>query len=98
MKIVVQIDEEIKEIIPNFLEGREKDINLFKVAIDAEDFDQLESIGHKLKGNAGSYGFHKMSEYGAGIEIAAKSKELAKIKSLVGEFEEHFENIEIEYV
>lgn len=98
MKIVVQIDEEIKEIIPNFLEGREKDINLFKVAIDAEDFDQLESIGHKLKGNAGSYGFHKMSEYGAGIEIAAKSKEMAKIKSLVGEFEEHFENIEIEYV
>ncbi|MEE2743053.1 MAG: Hpt domain-containing protein [Bdellovibrionota bacterium] len=98
MKTVVQIDEEIKEIIPNFLEGREKDINLFKVAIEAEDFDQLESIGHKLKGNAGSYGFHKMSEYGAGIEIAAKNKELAKIKSLVGDFEEHFENIEIEYV
>ena len=98
MKTVVQIDEEIKEIIPNFLEGREKDINLFKVAIEAEDFDQLESIGHKLKGNAGSYGFHEMSEYGAGIEIAAKNKELAKIKSLVGDFEEHFENIEIEYV
>ena len=33
MKTVVQIDEEIKEIIPNFLEGREKDINLFKAAI-----------------------------------------------------------------
>ena len=60
MKTVVQIDEEIKEIIPNFLEGREKDINLFKAAIDTEDFDQLESIGHKLKGNAGSYGFDKM--------------------------------------
>ena len=98
MKTVVQIDEEIKEIIPNFLEWREKDINLFKVAIEAEDFDQLESIGHKVKGNAGSYGVHKMSEYGAGIEIAAKNKELAKIKSLVGDFEEHFENIEIEYV
>ena len=98
MKTVIQIDEEIKEIIPNFLEGREKDINLFKSAIDASDFDQLESIGHKLKGNAGSYGFHKMSEYGAGIEIAAKNKELDKIKAFVEEFETHFESIEIEYV
>jgi len=98
MKTVVQIDEEIKEIIPNFLEGREKDIHLFKAAIDSEDFDQLESIGHKLKGNAGSYGFDKMSEYGAIIEIAAKDKDLEKIKSIVKEFEDHFESIEIEYV
>ena len=98
MKTVIQIDEEIKEIIPNFLEGREKDINLFKAAIDSEDFDQLESIGHKLKGNAGSYGFDKMSEYGAAIEIAAKNKELEKIKSIVQEFEDHFQSIEIEFV
>ena len=80
------------------MEGREKDIHLFKAAIDSMDFDQLESIGHKLKGNAGSYGFDKMSEYGAIIEIAAKDKDLEKIKSIVQEFENHFQSIEIEYV
>ena len=39
-----------------------------------------------------------MSEYGAAIEIAAKNKELEKIKSIVKDFEEHFQSIEIEFV
>lgn len=98
MAIVYKIDEDLKDIIPNFMNGRKKDIGLLEVAIQESNFAEIQSIGHKLKGNAGSYGFDGLGEIGAGIEKMAKEQNLDEIKKLFEDYKSHLDQIEIEYV
>ena len=98
MTIVYKIDSDLKEIIPNFMNGRKKDIGLLETAIKESDFAEIQSIGHKLKGNAGSYGFDGLGDIGHGIEKAAKESKLEEIEQLFDDYKKHLEQIEIEYV
>ena len=98
MTIVYKIDSDLKEIIPNFMNGRKKDIGLLETAIKENDFAEIQSIGHKLKGNAGSYGFDGLGDIGHGIEKAAKESKLEEIEQLFDDYKKHLEQIEIEYV
>ena len=78
--IVVHILSDLEDLIPNFLENRNKDIANIQKAIQNNDFGEIESIGHILKGVGGSYGFQTISELGADIERDAGIKDVAKIK------------------
>ena len=98
MAIVYKIDSDLKEIIPNFMNGRKKDIGLLETAIKDNNFSEIQSIGHKLKGNAGSYGFDGLGEIGHGIERAAKESKLDDIEKLFEDYKSHLEQIEIEYI
>lgn len=98
MAIVYKIDSDLKDIIPNFMSGRQKDIGLLETAIGESNFAEIQSIGHKLKGNAGSYGFDGLGQIGAGIETAAKEKKLDVIEKLFVDYKDHLGQIEIEFV
>ncbi len=98
MSIVYKIDSDLKDIIPNFMNGRKKDIGLLETAIQESNFAEIQSIGHKLKGNAGSYGFEGLGRIGADIERNAKESNLDEIKKLFEEYKDHLDQIEIQFV
>ncbi len=98
MSIVYEIDKDLEEIVPAFLEGRKKDIEIIKKLVNSSDFEELRSVGHKLKGTAGSYGFMALSKIGAKIEEAANSKNLENLKKLSVEYESHMRQVEVKYV
>ncbi|MFZ8933170.1 MAG: Hpt domain-containing protein [Bacteriovoracaceae bacterium] len=98
MAIIYKIDSDLKDIIPNFMSGRQKDIGLLESAIKESDFAEIQSIGHKLKGNAGSYGFDGLGKIGAEIEKNAKESNLDAIKKLFEDYKEHLGQIEIQFV
>ena len=98
MVIIVEIDKDIEEIVPGFLENRTKELDILKEAIKTNNFEELKSIGHKISGNAGSYGFDELGEIGAKLEENASNGKMEAIKQNVADIELYLTDIEVKYV
>ena len=95
-KIVV-IDEDLEDLIPGFMENRKKDVEKIRSALAGEDFVQIQSIGHSLKGVGGGYGFDDITRLGADIEQGAKDASTAAIEKPLDELANYLETIEIKF-
>ena len=96
-KIPVTIDIELEDLIPTFLNNREKDVVDIEEAMNKDDFHTVESIAHRIAGNAGSYGFNHLGELGKSMELAAKDSKKEQVSSDLGEMKEYLANIEITF-
>lgn len=67
---VVYVDEELADLIPEFLENRRRDVEQIMRLIQEGKYGELARLGHTMKGVGGSYGFTEISEIGQGIEEA----------------------------
>lgn len=74
-KILIHIDPDLEELIPGFLENRQKDITSIRTAIGAGDFETIQTLGHNMKGTGAAYGFDDLTDIGAKLEIAGKEKD-----------------------
>ncbi|MBM4054107.1 MAG: Hpt domain-containing protein [Planctomycetes bacterium] len=72
--IIVRIDPDLKEIVPDFIRNRHNDILKINEALKSSDYETIRILGHSMKGSGGGYGFDAISDIGAIIEIAAKNK------------------------
>ncbi|MCF8059815.1 MAG: Hpt domain-containing protein [Bacteriovoracaceae bacterium] len=96
-KFIVKIDPDLKEIIPTFLKNREKDIQNIKVALESSDYAAIESIAHKLAGNAGSYGLDDLGEIGASLEAACQTNDVNNINQYCQQYAQYLSNLEIQF-
>ncbi len=97
-KVVITVSEELKSVVPPFLEKRKIELPVLRTALKTGDFGTLETLGHRLRGNAGGYGFNRMGSLGAEIEAASKTKDSQKIETVIDELEQYLSNIEVVYV
>lgn len=97
-KILVEIDQDLKELIPGYLENRNKDVEKMKELLANKDYEELKRLGHQIKGNAGSYGFSQMSVYGMNIEDACKNSQYDSIEENIKNIEDYLGKVEITYV
>ena len=96
-KILLNLDKKLKKLIPGFIENRHREIKQIELAIKNNQFKDLTSIGHQLKGSAGSYGFMTLSHLGHDLEIAGEEKSLQKAQLVVDKISDHLKNLEIEF-
>ena len=96
-KIIIQVDPDLEELIPGFLENRNLDVEKLRSALDENDFANLQSIGHSIKGVGGGYGFDLMSDLGADIESAAKESNADDIREKINQLADYLQRVEIEY-
>jgi len=96
-KIVVEIDPDLEELIPGFLENRKKDVDSLNAALDSGDLETLRSVGHSLKGVGGGYGFAMITDIGADIEAAAKVKDMDTIRDLIARLADYLDRVEVVY-
>ncbi|MBZ0169132.1 Hpt domain protein [Candidatus Methylomirabilis lanthanidiphila] len=68
--IVVYVDEEIADLIPEFLENRRRDVEQMKRLAQEGKYDELARLGHSMKGTGGGYGFMEISDMGKALEEA----------------------------
>jgi len=94
-KLIIQIDTDLKDIIPEFMMVRAQDVNLLKSYVITQDFDQIIKLGHRMKGSSASYGFIAMSEIGRQLEHAGKIKDINLIKKNIESLENYLLRIEI---
>jgi len=96
-KIVVQVDTELEDLIPGFLENRRKDVKTLEQALGKGDYETIRKLGHTLKGAGGGYGFGTITDIGRSLENAAKEKNDEEIRKWVGELFNYLQNVEVVY-
>ena len=96
-KIVVNIDPDLEDLIPGYIENRYKDIKTINAALESGDFESIRILGHSMKGSGGGYGFNEITTIGMNIERAAKENNAGEIKSWTEKLIIYIENIEIIY-
>lgn len=94
----VKIDSFLKDLIPEYLEGRKADMVTLSESIANKDLQTIEKISHKMAGNLGSYGFKELGSVAKKIEEACMNrKPEEEIANLINNLREKFEQLEIEY-
>jgi len=96
-KIVVQVDAELKPLVPGYLEHRLRDTGLIRDALTRKDFELIEHLAHILKGSGGGYGFDFISEIGDQMEERAQSGDSEAVFQCVNELALYLERVEVIY-
>jgi len=73
------LDAALAQLKPKFFRNRRHDISLLRTAITERNFSQIETIGHRIKGLAGSYGLYEIGDIGGSIEQAALKRDLDRV-------------------
>ncbi len=76
-----------------YFSRRKVDLSSSLDALAQSNFSFLQNLGHQLSGNGVSFGFDKLSEIGALLEVAGQEKNLEKCKILVEKFSETLDEI-----
>ena len=63
-RIIVHIDVDSEDLIPDFLDNRTEDIRSLTDAIGRQDYETIQRIGHSMKGSGRGYGFDDITDVG----------------------------------
>lgn len=98
-KFVAHVDSDLSDLMPGFLARKRSDARAILSGISSEhiDFEELSKLGHKIKGEGGSFGLDAISVYGAQIEQAARNRDADAIHQSATEFAAYLDAIQIEY-
>ena len=94
---VVEIDADLSDLVPGFLAHKREDARTIAAAIECGDYATLSQVGHKMKGEGGSYGLDAITLLGAAIEEAAQVKDAAAVQRLVVELAAFLDSVEVVY-
>lgn len=95
LKVIVARD--LEDLIPVFLRNRRKEVDTLRVALAAQDFEQLRQLGHRMKGVGNSYGFNHVSTLGKYIEDGARSGDRASLEARIAEYADYLAKVQIAY-
>jgi CheY-like chemotaxis protein len=73
----------IEALRPKFVRNRRQDVTVLQSAITAQNAALIRTIGHRIKGLAGSYGFETIGSVGSAIEQAALDHDFERVAAEV---------------
>ena len=77
--IVVEVDRIIADLVPGYLEARRIELERIRELIRDQDFSELATIGHRLKGSGEGYGFREITVLGGDMEDAANGRDMLAV-------------------
>ncbi len=89
----VQIDPDLEDLIPSFMENSREEIREMVEAVNNNDFVTLKRLGHSTKGAGRSYGFEDIGEIGLEIETAAVQKKIELVKTSINDLIDYMDNV-----
>ena len=96
-KIRVNVDPDLEELIPRFMENTMKDINNILLAASQKDHETIRRIGHSMKSYGIGYGFEYISEAGRTMEKAAIDGRFDTVLENVSKLKKYLDQVEVVY-
>lgn len=94
-RIVVQVDADLEDLIPGYLQNRRQDVDSILQALEKQDFETIRILGHTMKGTGGGYGFDAITELGRALEEAAKGRNIADIRQKAAALLAYLQAVEV---
>lgn len=93
----IVVPRALEALMPKFLANRGNELDALRAALAAEDFTELRTLAHRMKGVGASYGFERISALGAQIEAAAKALDRTALAARIEAYAGHLRNLRIVY-
>ena len=81
------LEEKLLELAQTYLTDMKKLTPVLEESLKLGQYDEIEKHAHRVKGNAGSYGFFDLGEIGKEMETNAKEANAERITELIKEFD-----------
>lgn len=94
-KIIVQVDADLEDLIPGYLQNRRLDVDAILQALEKPDFETIRVLGHTMKGTGGGYGFDAITEMGRALEEAAKNRNIEVIRQETAALAAYLQAVEV---
>ena len=94
-RIRVEVEPDLIDLIPDFLTRKQVDLQTLEGALESGDFTTIAALGHKIKGEGGSFGFDAISEISAALEATAKKSDRESARQLVTDLSDYLKKIEV---
>ncbi len=94
-RVLVEVDEDLSDLIPDFLIHKRNDIAAIFEAVSRRDYAEISRIAHRVKGEGGSYGFDSMTEMGRGLEQAAATRDDGAVTALARQLLSYLDHVEV---
>lgn len=96
-RLTVEISRDLEDIVPVFLRNRKKDVQTLRDALITQDFRTVQTLGHRMKGDGGGFGFDRITEIGAAMELAAKLEDPITIDQHIVLLEDFLKRVTVIY-
>jgi PAS domain S-box-containing protein len=87
-------DERLRPILPTYVEARRRDVRIVLAALDDSDYEQIRTIGHKMRGSGTGYGLPEITAMGERLELAAESRDAERVRKQLTALAEHLDVLE----
>lgn len=95
--IEVVISKEMDDLVPDYIKSRKIEVIKLTEALSQNNFQLIQTTGHKLSGSAGSYGFQRLSEIGRDLEESAKASDYPSASLALSEYKLYMRLLTISY-
>lgn len=96
--LVVEIEAELKPVVPGYLDLRRHDVALLRQLLEVGNYAELRIMGHRMKGTGGSYGFDSISDIGEQLENAALAEDRPAINRAGDELDAYLNRVTVIYI
>ena len=83
--LYVEVDPDLRDLFPSYLKKRLGELKSIEILVSNNRLEVVESIGHKLSGNAALFGLDELGKKGHRLEQAAKASNTALVLELAYE-------------
>ena len=93
----VTVAKDLEDLIPTFMKNRRKELDNLRIALAAQDLEQLRQLGHRMKGVGVSYGFEHVSTLGKTIEDGARSGDRASLEATIAKYDDYLAKVQVAF-
>jgi len=94
-KIRLNVEPALRELVPDFLENRRRDLERMRQALHAGDLAAIRDVGQNIRCFSRVYGFDQLTALGEEIRCAADECSTMRIVHLQGQLADYLSRIEI---
>jgi HPt (histidine-containing phosphotransfer) domain-containing protein len=91
---IARLEDEIAALIPDYLANRRADVRSLRIALAAEEYATIATLGHRMKGSGASFGLPRVSKIGQRLEDAGHHEDEAKARKAIEELDKLVESLD----